>query len=67
MEDELSKLMEKWVKEFDSLSNFFGDDIRMWIVDYINLNHNFYISLSKAHDDAIEIEKKYFKLKSKKK
>lgn len=36
-----------------------------WIVDYVNLNHNFYVSISKARDYLFEIEKEAFENKIK--
>ena len=57
MEVEVSKLKDKWVREFDNLLDFFEDIIRMWTMDYVNVNNNIYVSIREAHDDLIEIEK----------
>lgn len=50
-ENELTKLRDKWDKKFDSLYDFSRDNMRTWIVDYVNLNHNVYVMISEAHDD----------------
>ena len=47
LETKLDKLRDKWVEEFDSLSNFSGDDMRRWTVDYVNINRNISISFLK--------------------
>ena len=66
LETRLSKLKDKWVEEFDSKSNLSGDNMCTWIVDYVNLNHNVSISISKARDDLIQIKKRVFEMKIKK-
>ena len=65
LEIELSKLRDKCTKEFNGMSNFSRDNMRTWIVDYINLNHNVYVRISEAHDDLLEIEKEEFEMKIK--
>ena len=40
LEVELSKLKDKWVGEFDSMSYFSRECIKAWMVDYVNLNNN---------------------------
>ena len=55
LEIELSKLREKWVEEFDSLTDFSRANIHMWTVDYVNHYHNASISISEVCDDLLEI------------
>ena len=37
----------------------------MWTIDYVNLNHNVYVSISKARVELLEIEKEAFEIKLK--
>lgn len=37
-----------------------------WMVNYVNLNHNIFVNISKGHDDLLEIEIKVFQMKIKK-
>jgi hypothetical protein len=37
---EVSKLKDKWVGEFDSLSYFYDKNFRTWTTNYVNLNSN---------------------------
>lgn len=57
MEIELSKLKDKQAREFDNLLYFFEENIQTWSKDYVNLNKNIYVIVSKAHDDLIYVEK----------
>jgi hypothetical protein len=41
---ELSKIKEKWAEEFDSLTNFSGENIKAWTIDYVNLKYNIFQS-----------------------
>lgn len=50
---------------FDSLFDFYGDNMHMWTIDYVNLNHNVYVSISKARVELLEIEKEAFEIKLK--
>lgn len=61
----MSKLKDKWVREFDSLINFFKDSIRTWTVDYVKLNNNIFVIISEARDEVIKIKKKIFEMKIK--
>ena len=65
LEVELSKLKDKWVGEFGSLSNFFDENIRTWTVDYVNLYSIILNIVIKAREEIIEIEKKMFEMKIK--
>ena len=40
MEKEMCKLKELWESDFDSLNEFFQENIRAWIVVYINTNES---------------------------
>ena len=57
LESKVSKIKDKWVRQFDNLMSFSEDDIRAWTVDYINLNNNIWVIISESHDEVIEIEK----------
>ena len=65
MEVEVSKLKDKWAKEFDNLKNFSKDNIRAWTVDYVNLNNNIFVIISEAQDEVTKIEKEIFEMKIK--
>lgn len=52
LEVEVSKLKDKWAKEFDNLLDFSEDSIQTWVVDYINLNNNIYVIVCEAHDEV---------------
>lgn len=65
LENELSKLRDKWVVEFDSVFDLYRNNMHTWIVDYINLNHNVYVSVFEACGDLFEIEKEEFEMKIK--
>ena len=65
LEVEVSKLMDKWVGEFDNMSYFSKYNIRTWTVDYVNLNNNIFVTICESYDDLIEIEKYFFEMKIK--
>lgn len=65
LENELSKLRDKWVEEFNSLYDLSRDNMYTWILYYVNLNHNVSISISEARDDLLEIEKEASEMKIK--
>lgn len=65
MEAEVSKLKDKWAREFDNLFDFSKGNIRMWTMDYANLNNNIYVFICEVHDELIEIEKQIFEMKIK--
>lgn len=62
LEAELSKLKDKWTREFDSLTYFSEENIKAWIVDYVNLNNNISIIFCEAQKEIIEIEKEIFEM-----
>lgn len=57
MEAKLSKLKDKWAREFDSLSDFYKESIKTQMVDYVNLNNNISIIVDEAREEFLEIEK----------
>ena len=57
LETELATLRDKWAEEFDSFSDFLGDDMHTWTIGYVNINHNIYVSLSEARDEVLDIER----------
>ena len=63
MEAEVSKLKDKWAREFNNLSYFSKDNIWASTVVYVNLNKNIYVILYESHDELIEIEKEILKWK----
>ena len=63
LEFELSKLKGKWVGEFDNLLDFFEENIKIWIVSYVN-NDNTTI-ISQGREDFLNIEKESFDMKVK--
>ena len=66
METKLTRLKGRWDEEFDNLINFSGDDMHMWIVHYVNINHNIFFNLSEDHDELLDIERELFQMKIKK-
>ena len=40
LEDEVSKLKDKWDKEFCSLSDLFEERNKAWTIYYVNVNNN---------------------------
>ena len=65
MEVELSKLKDKCVGEFYNMPDFFEDNMRTWIVDYVNLNNTIFFIVGEAHAYLIEVEKEIFEMKIK--
>ena len=63
---ELSKLKDKWAREFNNMSYFFEDSMGTWTVDYVNLNNNIFVTIDEACDDLIEVEKEIFEMEIKK-
>ena len=61
----MSKLKDKWVREFDNLSYFSKESIKTWKVDYVNLNNNILIKVNEALEEILEIEKEIFEMKIK--
>lgn len=51
----VSKIKDKWDREFDILIYFFEDNIRAWIVDYFNPNNNIFVIICEAWEEFIEI------------
>ena len=43
LEDEVSKLRDKWVREFDNLTDFFNVNMREWTLDYVSLNNDIFV------------------------
>ena len=66
LETKLFKLKDKWYDEFDSLYDFSRNNMRTWIVDYLNLNHNVFVIFFEVPEDLLEIEKDEFQMKIKK-
>ena len=65
MDDELSKLKDKWTQEFNDLSYLSEHIMCMWTIDYINLNNNVYISIDEACENLIQLEREIFEMKIK--
>lgn len=63
LEIELSKLRDKWAKEFDNLFDFSGDNMCIWTIEYVNHNHNIFGNIYESWDDLLEIEKEVFQIK----
>ena len=62
LEYEVSKLKDKWAREFDILSYFFEENIRTWVVNYVNLNNNIVNIVLKEKEEIIEIDKEMFEM-----
>lgn len=60
LEVELSKLKDKWIREFDDLSYFCKDNMCMWTIDYVNLKNNVYVNIYEGCDNLIQVEKEIF-------
>ena len=43
LEVELSKLKDKWAREFDNLLDFSKDNMCTWTFDYVNLHNNVFL------------------------
>ena len=65
LEYELSKLKEKWVEEFENLSNFLEENMKIWIVSYVNFNNDNTTILSQGREYISYIEKEFFDMKVK--
>lgn len=65
LEVEVSKFKDKWLKEFDNLSDFSEDNIRMRTIDYVNLNNNITIIICESCYELIEIKNEIFEMKIK--
>lgn len=65
MESELSKLKEKWAREFDDLPKFSEENIKTWTVSYVNLNNNILNNVIEAREELIDIERELFEMKIK--
>ena len=63
LDDELSKLKDKWVEEFNDLSDFFEENMSTWTIDYVNLNKNISITIAEACDSLIQVERETFEMK----
>ena len=63
MEAEVSKLKDKWAREFDKLSNFSEESIKTLTIDYVNLNNNISVIVNEAQEEIIEIEMEIFEMK----
>ena len=59
---ELFKLKDNWAKEFDDLLYFSKYSMRMWTIDYVNLNKNASIDFSEAHENLIQVEREFFEM-----
>lgn len=57
LEAEVSKLKDKWVGEFENLTNFSEEIIKEWILDCVNLNNNISIIVNEVSKEIMEIEK----------
>ena len=53
-------------QEFDNMFDFSENNMRTWTMDYVNLNNNIFVTVGESHDDLIEVEKEFFKLRIKK-
>ena len=62
LEAEVSKLKDKWVREFDSLTDFSEESIKAWTIDYVNWNNNIPIIFNEAWEEIIEIENEIFEM-----
>ena len=56
LESSMSKLKDKWVEEFDSMSKFSEERIKTWIIDYVNLNNNLLIIVTETREEILDIE-----------
>ena len=62
VENEFSKLKDKWDWEFDDLSYLSEDNMHAWTIDYANLNNNIYIFIFEFQEGLIQGEKDIFKM-----
>jgi hypothetical protein len=62
---ELSKLKDKWSREFDDLSYFSKDNMHTWTIDYVNLTNNIYINIVESCESLIQVERDNFEMKIK--
>ena len=65
LDNEPSKLKDKWAGEFDDLSDLFKDNILSWTVDYVKLNNDMSICISESCESLIQVEREIFKMKIK--
>lgn len=57
----VSKLNEKWVGEFETLTNFFEEieeNINAWTIVYINLNNNILTIVNETWEETLDIGNK---------
>ena len=48
MEVEMSKVKDRWAREFNNLIDFFEDNIKARTMDYVNLNNNISVIICEA-------------------
>jgi hypothetical protein len=53
LEDEVSKLKDKWAGDFEILSDFSKESIKTWTMDCVNLNNNIWAMVNEARDEFL--------------
>ena len=62
LDDELSKLKDKWAREFNDMLDFSKDNMHTWTIDYVNLNNNIFISIVEAPENLSQVEREILKM-----
>ena len=58
LEYELSKLKDKWAREFDSMSNFPQENIKSWTILDVNVNNDILDSISQGREELADKSRK---------
>jgi hypothetical protein len=61
----LSTIKASWANEFDQLTDFSKDEIKWWLVTFVDNNEDHLASIEKLHSEFEEIEEEIFMLRIK--
>jgi hypothetical protein len=56
---ELSMIKASWANEFDELTDFPEDEIKWWLVTFVNNNEDHLASIEKLHSSLKKLKRKY--------
>jgi hypothetical protein len=65
LDTELGMIKASWESEFDDLTEFSEDEIKWWLVTFVNNNEDHLASIEQLHSEFKEIEEEIFSLRVK--